>query len=215
MATAAKRIARLKRIDRAAVFIITLGGLSVVVAVLGILVFIGWEALPMFRSAAVIVRPAVTLASASGAQAPGMRAAGVDEYGRYLSSIEPDGTLLFRSLADGSVRQVDKIAGLETGGVVSSSRSVLGDYFAAGTADGRVALLQVQYAQQYEQQTLSGLAITVRDRGLIALDPGKRPILQVDYHEENDERLVVAVVGDRELLFWRGSEAGATRSTGS
>ena len=208
MATAAKRIARLKRIDRAAVFIITLGGLSVVVAVLGILVFIGWEALPMFRSAAVTVRPAVTLASASGAQAPGMRAAGVDEYGRYLSSIEPDGTLLFRSLADGSVRQVDKIAGLETGGVVSSSRSVLGDYFAAGTADGRVALLQVQYAQQYEQQTLSGLAITVRDRGLIELDPGKRPILQVDYHEENGERLVVAVVDDRELVFWRGSEGG-------
>ena len=51
MATASKRIARLKRIDRAAVFVITLGGLSVVVGVLGILVFIAAEALPMFRSA--------------------------------------------------------------------------------------------------------------------------------------------------------------------
>jgi hypothetical protein len=44
MATASKRIARLKRIDRAAVFVITLGGLAVVVGVLGILVFIVAEA---------------------------------------------------------------------------------------------------------------------------------------------------------------------------
>ena len=40
MAAASKRIARLKRIDRAAVFIITLGGLAVVVGVLEELPFI-------------------------------------------------------------------------------------------------------------------------------------------------------------------------------
>ena len=208
MATATKRIARLKRIDRAAVFIITLGGLSVVVGVLGILVFIGWEAVPMFRSAGITPRPAITLSNTPPATPPGMRAAGLDEYGRYLSTVEPDGTLLFRHLTDGSVRQAERIAGLDTGGVISSSRSLLGDYFAAGTADGRVALLQVQYAPQYDQQTLSGLTITVRDRGLIELDPAKRPVLQVDYHEENDERLVVAVLSERELVFWRGAESG-------
>ena len=208
MATAAKRIARLTRIDRAAVFIITLGGLSVVVGVLGILVFIGWEALPMFRSAGITPRPAITLSNVPTSIPTGMRAAGLDEYGRYLSTIEPDGTLLFRNLTDGAVRQADRINGLDTGGVISSSRSLLGDYFAAGTADGRVALLQVQYAQQYDQQTLSGLTITVRDRGVIELDPAKRPVLQVDYHEENDERIVVAVLGERELVFWRGSDAG-------
>jgi phosphate transport system permease protein len=209
MATAAKRIARLKRVDRAAVFVITLGGLSVVLAVLGILVFIGAEALPMFRGAGVTTRPPVTLANAPSDLPPGIRAAGLDEYGRNLFSIEPDGTLVFRTLTDGAVMQVDRIAGLEAGPpVVSSSRSVLGNYLAAGTADGRVALMQVQYVPTYDQQTLSGLTITVRDRGLVELDPGKRPIQQVDYHEENDERIVAAVVGDRELLLWRASDTG-------
>ena len=126
MATAAKRIARLKRVDRAAVFVITLGGLSVVLAVLGILVFIGAEALPMFRGAGVTTRPPVTLANAPSDLPPGIRAAGLDEYGRNLFSIEPDGTLVFRTLTDGAVMQVDRIAGLEAGPpVVSSSRSVL------------------------------------------------------------------------------------------
>ena len=53
MAAASKRIARLKRVDRAAVFIITLGGLAVVVGVLGILLFIGAETVPLFRPARV------------------------------------------------------------------------------------------------------------------------------------------------------------------
>ena len=49
MAAASGRIARLRRIDRAAVVVITLGGIAVVAAVLGILVFVASEALPLFR----------------------------------------------------------------------------------------------------------------------------------------------------------------------
>ena len=59
MAAATRRIARLKRIDRAAVAVITLGGLAVIVAVLGILLFIGAEAVPLFRAATVIPRAQV------------------------------------------------------------------------------------------------------------------------------------------------------------
>ena len=51
MAAAAGRIKRLKRIDRLAVGVITLGGMAVVVSVIGILVFIGAEAVPLFRAA--------------------------------------------------------------------------------------------------------------------------------------------------------------------
>ena len=51
MAAASKRIGRLRRIDRAAVIVITLGGIGVVAAVLGILVFVAGEAMPLFRPA--------------------------------------------------------------------------------------------------------------------------------------------------------------------
>ena len=77
MAEATRRIARLKRIDRAAVGIITLGGISVVVAVCGILIFIGAEAIPLFRGASVT--PAGMMPPSAGA-APIAGALGTDEY---------------------------------------------------------------------------------------------------------------------------------------
>jgi phosphate transport system permease protein len=209
MASASKRIARLKRIDRAAVFVITLGGLSVVVGVLGILVFIAAEALPMFRSAGLDARPAVTLVDAATEVPDGMRAVATDEYGRYVGSVEPDGTLKFRNLSDGSFAQVVPIPGLTPGTpIVSSSRSVLGGFIAAGTGDGRVALMTVRYTPQYDQSRISGLTIDVRDRGIADVDPKRRPVQQVDYHEENDERIVAAIVGEREIVLWRKGESG-------
>ena len=209
MATASKRIARLKRIDRAAVFVITLGGLSVVVGVLGILVFIGWEAVPMFKSAGLDARPAMNLANASPEIPVGMRAVVIDEYGRYLGAVEPDGTLKFRNLNDGSAAQVVPIPGLGPGtAVLSSSGSVVGGHIAAGTGDGRVALMRVQYTPQYDQNTLSTLTIDVRERGIAEIDKQRRPIQQVDYLDDNGERTVAAIVGEREIVLWRKGESG-------
>ena len=85
MAAASKRIGRLRRVDRAAVVIITLGGLAVVVAVLGILVFVASEALPLFSSATLTPRGEIQIATAlSPANASSLRAVGVDEYQKRL-----------------------------------------------------------------------------------------------------------------------------------
>jgi ABC-type phosphate transport system permease subunit len=65
MAAASGRIARVKRIDRAAVGLITLGGVLVVVSVIGILVFIASEALPLFRSASATKIGTFTVGAAS------------------------------------------------------------------------------------------------------------------------------------------------------
>ena len=78
MAAARRRIRRLKQIDRAAVGVITLGGIAVIISVIGILVFIGAEALPLFRA------PHASLHSTfrpSGMVAPGSpaHALGIDE----------------------------------------------------------------------------------------------------------------------------------------
>jgi ABC-type uncharacterized transport system permease subunit len=89
MAAASKRIARLKRVDRAAVFIITLGGLAVVVGVLGILLFIGAEAIPLFRPARVAATAALPASAIPPDAAAGLRALGVDEYRKYLFTVRP------------------------------------------------------------------------------------------------------------------------------
>jgi phosphate transport system permease protein len=84
----------------------------------------------------------------------------------------------------------------------------LDNLLAAGTADGRVALAQVRYIPQYTDQQLSGLSITLRERGLAVVDPTGRPIRQVSYGESDDKQFVAAIVGDRELALWRTDSAG-------
>ena len=85
MAAAKKRIGRLKRIDRVAVFVITMGGIAVVIAVLGILVFVAAEAMPLFTSAKLTsagdVRAPIDLQPDRAEQ---MRAVGIDEYRVHL-----------------------------------------------------------------------------------------------------------------------------------
>jgi phosphate transport system permease protein len=204
MAAATRRIARLKRADRAAVFVITLGGLSVIASVLGILLFIGAEAVPMFRSAAVRPQPAIRLATPASTE---LRAAGLDEYQRQLFMVEPDARLVFYDLADGSVSLEFPIPGLEPGTpVVSSSRSLIGNLIAAGTSDGRVALAQVRYVPRYEDQQLAGLDVSVRARGLATVDPSGRAIRQVSYDEHDGYLLVAAIVGDTDIGLWRAPD---------
>ena len=132
---------RLKRIDRAAVFVITLGGLAVVVGVLGILFFIVAEAVPLFRPARVTRRRAARPRRRSRGRRPGLRALGVDEYRRYLFTVDPDAHVVFYGLpptAPAGARlqpTFPLIPGLEPGTpIVSSSRSLLGNFLAAGTA---------------------------------------------------------------------------------
>jgi phosphate transport system permease protein len=210
MAAAARRIARLKRIDRAAVFIITLGGLSVVVGVFGILVFIGAEAVPLFRSAQVTPAAAVPVPTKLSPANPGLRALGVDEYRRYLYTIEPDARILFHPLGQPGSQPLEfPFPGLVGGTHVSAtSRSSLGNFIAAGTDDGRVAMAQVTYTPEYVDQKLSGLQVTIVDRGLAQVDAAKRQVRDVSYVDEDGAKFVAAIVGDEEIALWRGAETG-------
>jgi phosphate transport system permease protein len=209
MAAAARRIGRLKRIDRAAVFVITAGGMAVVVGVLGILLFIAAEAVPLFRPARVTPGPPVPVASAITTEPDAFRAFGVDEYRRYVFTIEPDARVLFRPLAGGGTAIDVPVPGLPPGArVTATSRSLLGNFMAAGTADGRAALMQVRYTPQYANDVLSGLDVQVRDRGLVVLDPAGRSVRQVSYLEQDGRRSVAGLVGDRVVAFWRADDAG-------
>ncbi len=108
MAAAVTRIARLKRIDRAAVAVITLGGIAVVVSVIGILVFIAAEALPLFRSAAATLTGTIRLGD--HARPASLRALGADEVGRYVYEVTPNGVVSFFH-PDKGVRTKDVRAG--------------------------------------------------------------------------------------------------------
>ncbi len=215
MTAASGRIARLKRIDRAAVGIITLGGVAVIVAVAGILFFIAAEALPLFRPARVTLEGAATIDTrAASADAPGFEAFGVDEYRKYLYTVEPDARVVFYRLDTGaSVREV-ATASLAGTRVTATSRSLIGHLVAAATADGRVALLQVRFTPQYENQRLADLATEVLEHRVVLLDPAGRPIRLVSYAEQDGRTFVAGAVGpDAIALWWTDGDGEEHRAT--
>jgi phosphate transport system permease protein len=203
MTAAAARIARLKRIDRAAVGVITLGGIGIIVAVLGILVFIAAEAVPLFRPAHVADSGVVPVSTAlTRANAAALRAAGTDEYRRYFYTVEPDGRIVFRSVANGTETRAFPVPGLETATVVSSSRSLADNFVAAGLSDGRVSLVQVRAAPQFEGSVLKDLTLDVRERAVVRVDEAGRPVRQVSYTEDEGRKYAAALVADRTVVYW-------------
>jgi phosphate transport system permease protein len=210
MAAARSRIARVKRVDRAAVAIITFGGIAVIVAVVGILVFIGVEAVPLFRAAEVRPDGTVTLATAmTPANAPVLRAIGIDEYRRYVYTLEPDGRVVLHRYDTGKEASSAPVPGVEGTAVTSSSRSLLGGYVAAGLANGTASLLQVRALPKYEDGNLVDVSVEIRERGLVRLDPAGRAVRQLAYSEFDGQRFVAGVVGDQEVAaWWTDAEGG-------
>jgi ABC-type uncharacterized transport system permease subunit len=180
MAAAAGRIKRLKRIDRLAVGVITFGGIAVVVSVIGILVFIGAEAIPLFRGAATSL--AGTLRVGQGpARRMDRQALGSDEFGRYVYTLDPSGTILFFH-RDTGARELEVTPPLLVGAnIVASSRSLMGDFLAASTAGGRVALLQVRFLPDHQDGAAAGVRVDVRERGTVALDARRQAAQRVSY----------------------------------
>jgi phosphate transport system permease protein len=197
MAAASTRIARLKRIDRAAVAVITLGGIAVVVSVIGILLFIGAEAVPLFRSAAATLGGSVRVGD--GARPAALAALGTDESGRYVYDVSTSGVVAFFSPGSGTKMKEVAPPGLSGVTVTATSRSLLDDFVAAGTSDGRVALLQVSFRPEFEGGRLKDVSVDVTERGMITLDAGARAIRRVSYVVEGDQKVVAGQLSDSEV----------------
>jgi phosphate transport system permease protein len=216
MAAASGRVRRLKRVDRAAVAIITAGGLAVVAAVLGILVFIVSEALPLFRPAAVSRVQRVALAEPVTSPGPpdATGAAGVDEYQRYFYTVDPAGTFQFIHTGTGEPVVTIPVPGVQKARVSASASSPGSHQVAIGFDDGRAALATVLFVPRYEGAVLADLTPSVRERAVMTLDPAGRGIRRIAYREQDDLSFVAALVADGELrCWWRQGEGDARTAT--
>jgi phosphate transport system permease protein len=235
---ASRRIRRVKAMDRFATVFITLGGVFIIVAVSFIFVFLVHQTLPLFRPAsgkalgtlelaavpalapapasaggpAVVAAGPSTPAVPSPGAPPAVDAAkplviGIDEYQMYFYEVLADGrTVFFRS--DGSFAEQFAPTSIGAATVTAASRSLLGDFVAVATADGRVSLQQVRFVPQYRDQTLQDLELSVRDRGVVTLDPAGRPVREVAYEEVDGRKLVAGVVAEDEIAVVRTDDEG-------
>ena len=156
---ASTRIGRVKRIDRAARALIIVGGIFIIISVLFIFLFIAAETVPLFPRSdggkAVIFLRSVPRRRRRKRAA--RLAIGVDEYQKYIYPDPPrrDRRLLPRRQRRPAPRDPDP--GPRRARLTAASRSLQGDFFAAGTDDGRVALFQVRFRPVFEGQVLADL----------------------------------------------------------
>ena len=211
MAAAARRIGRLKKIDRAAVGIITLGGIAVIISVIGILVFIGAEALPLFTAARAAHMGAMQLHGTVAPGSPAHAVLGVDESVRYVYDVTPSGTLTFFATETGKPAFDLVPRSLKDATITTASRSLSGDFIALGTSDGRVALLRLTFVPVYEAGVLKNVTVDLLERAVIPFDAGKRPLQRISYVEDNDNKFVAGQVTDSEIKFWWADPSGAAK----
>ena len=214
VSAASRQLRRVKRIDRAAVALITLGGVGVIASVVGMLVFIAGEAVPLFREARVTDAGAVSVAAAvaSGKAPAALRTLGIDEHLTHVYTVEPDGRLAFWRYADGTLVRTSAFPGLDGATVTSSSRTGWGDVVAAGTSDGRVALAQVRFQPRYAGTTIAGVDVVVRAHGVVPIDEARRPVRDVSYREGDGRATVAAIVDEAAVCVWWRDETGRAAS---
>ena len=131
---------RAKRIDRAARWVITGGGVAIVAAVVTILLLILNVALPLFRSPRIELLSRAPLAS-PGAVAANLIAVGVDEYLKTPYAIDRKGAMLFA--ADGKATSAASLKPPHPGATLQSCAASGPQTFTVLWSDGTVEIATV------------------------------------------------------------------------
>jgi len=162
---------------------ISVGGIGIIAAVMGIFFFVLSEAWPLFRS------PEITAEKAR--QVAGPFAIGLDPYYQTAYAVGPQGVDLLR-LADGQVISRERPAEL-TGRKVTAAQRMPNDVLALGTDDGHLLVARVRFQLDYssgQRQVVTQFAV----ERLIAVDPAGESLVQVAFREGDDGRSAAAAI---------------------
>jgi ABC-type uncharacterized transport system permease subunit len=205
-------------IDAVAGGVIRGGGMLVIVAVVGILVFLVTTVMPLFRGAELRDLPVAGRVPVSGT----LRVLGIDEYRIVGLAVGDDPAVVYFRLDTGEPVARYAVPGLEGARVALAHRTVRSNEAVIATTDGRLAFLDVGFASDFvlderapalraslrpgEQRSMDdglvrrvagGNLLRVRPRvglrGTVALPAGTGPLAAVGYASDADHGAAVAV----------------------
>ncbi len=149
--------------DRLADRVITIGGISVIVAVLAILVFLVVEVMPLFAGARILGESRRTLADPPSA----VLASGMDEYHTLVYLVLPEGRIRVIHAETGTDLESIPI-GREGAEIRCAAEAMDREHLAIGFSDGKVGMMDLKFDVQVipeGQVPADGLtALTARDR---------------------------------------------------
>lgn len=183
-------------VDRFMNQFIKFGGLSVIVAVFGIFVFILVQILPLFRGARVEELKSISLEPGEYLQL------GIDEWSELPFALRSDGALLFVDVTgDRGIRR-EVLPFVAEHGFGAAHYEQAAQRLAVGTQDGRFSLVNVVYEPDYGPDNVRTIMARVEAGDLIEIGRLGAPVTQIGYADAGARKLAVAaqvVDGRREL----------------
>jgi phosphate transport system permease protein len=165
---------------------IKLGGVLVITAVAGIFIFILFQIIPLFKGARVGELKVVA------ADAKSYRMLGVDEWSELPVLVEPNGTLTFIDTTGARPPQVVAPDFGEARQITAVAYRQEGQKVIVGTADGRFAIVNLNYSMTYEGGRQQVIQAAKADK-FYSVAPENARVLQIAYGDSGDAKLVAAV----------------------
>lgn len=185
-------------IDRLARMLISISGVTIICAVLGIGLFLILETLPLFHGARLVLKGVQHL-PAGDSQA---KLVIVDEHQQKTGVLGTDALLRVVSLSEeAEPPEQIPLPGLEGRQVSAVSRVLRNPHVALGTDQGEVWIGTIDLVTVFEGSQRSTRALVERDTMLQAV-PGHR-ISQLAYKEMGERSVVASVVDDTHLIVTR------------
>ncbi len=201
-------------VDRFMNQFIKVGGLSVIVAVFGIFIFILLQILPLFRGAEVEELASYQLEPADYVQI------GIDEWSELPFAMQADGDLVFTDVVGDRGTMTRSISFVKESGFGAASYNQLSQRLAVGTLDGRFGLVDVVYQPEYRANNERVINVDLRENDLLDIGRPGVAIDAIGYSDAGSRKLAVAsqmVDGRRELhavtLAQRRSLMGPGKTT--
>ncbi len=192
------RFARRTFLDRAARYVVTLGGVVIIGSILAILLVLVGEIYPLLRSAT-----AVPLAAVKPALDGRVLAIETDEY-QAAAAVVTEAGMRFVSLTDGSNAGTADLPGLGAAKVTAVS-SLGGRSLALGLSDGRVLPLEIGFHSRGDggARRVEG---EVRPLEPVEIDAGGRAIRVLAHAAREGASVTAASVDAKQIVVVRSTE---------
>lgn len=198
--------------DRVTSFIIKTGGISIILCILGMCVFLVKEVIPLFLpSQATLIEP-VALSPLERSAASAL--IGIDEHQEVGYVVRGD-LLEFVFLGGGtsSTAKIPSRGLLPDGSVTAVARAFgKGHHLALGTEDGRVIPVTIEFTQDFQGNERS-ITPSVRVEAPIAAAPIPHPITRLAYQRTDSDVRIAALLQGRHL--WLTTSRTVSRPDGT
>jgi len=194
--------------DKLARIIIYLGGIATILSVVAILVFVAWEALPLWFGAEGKSKENVNANEILKTRKPLL--IGVDEYQEILYAITDSATVDFITLTSKEIIKSVKVDSSSNDIITSVSKYPARNLIALGTNNGNVILGQIKFSIKFAEEDKREITPEFVFIGKIKIDSLQKSLTKLVYRKNSDnEFTLVALTSDNRILQYSSEKSSS------